>query len=154
MIWLFFIFQFGLFILATIIALDLARIAIFLFYQKDKTRLPRNTIVKSPLGGSLLSLKTMAFACLIIPTLCLLYFSLLGKFANINLSFILAYYSTAIISFLLLVFSSKIHQKLQVSYSSVGKIRLLFVIEICLLIALLFFATKVDTMHLFRQTSV
>ncbi|MCS4227142.1 hypothetical protein [Sphingobacterium sp. BIGb0165] len=148
MIWLFFIFQFGLFILATIIALDLACIAIFLFYQKDKTRLLRNTIIKSPLGGSLLSLKTMAFACLIIPTLCLLYFSLLGKFANINLSFILAYYSTAIISFLLLVLSSKIHQKIQISSSSIGKIKLLFIIEICILITLLFFATKVDTMSL------
>lgn len=153
MTWLFFVFQFGFFILATIIILDLARIATFLFYKKDKTQLTSSIVVKSPVGGSLFSLKNMVFVCIIVPTPFLFYVTINQVprlFSVAGLHFILAYYTIAVAVFILLAFSSKIHQKLQIKSHSRKKIILLFIFEICLLIFVLFLALKMETMTLFQ----
>lgn len=139
-IFVFFVAQIGLCVLSVMLILDLARLATFLFYEKSKHQLAKNIMIRPVIGTKIWGLKNIFALCFILPTFVLLRglfgMGLAIRWTNLsNHIFLIAYFSLFLIFFCLIAFAATIGKKLQIETSR-KQAKLLFMIEIVLLVML------------------
>lgn len=138
----FFLLQLGLAVLGIMLALDLARLATFLFYQKGKNRLAQKSMIAPLVGTKIYSPKNLLLTCIIIPS-CYFAIRLLSPGTPISRTDaalwkeLIATYLISLLAFLLITLSARLGKTWQISASRT-QAKIIFSAELLLLAALFF----------------
>jgi len=137
---LFFISQIGLFILCMIVVLDIARLATFLFYDKNETNLPKKYMQSPVLGTKMYSLKNIFVVVFLIPTCFLI------RKGGVKLTFwsLVGYYGASLVCFILITISASFSKKIQKEVTSRNQAKAIILLEIIILIIVIFVLNFTD----------
>lgn len=126
---LIFVYSISTSALSIILILDLARIATFLFYDKDKNQVSKKLMVKPLVGTKIYSWQNILAACILIPSMYLIL--KVGVKMNIYV-----FYLLNAIFFFFITSIAFVQKKLQLEIESRKKAKLIFILEIGILIVL------------------